>query len=73
MPKSALSKHIEEIYIPMSCRPGTLGKKPNVPLQKSNLRPSDYKFGSSTTELWETCKTYLSVQNTHLLNTFIRI
>ena len=33
---------------------GILGKKSDCSYQESNLRPSDYSFGFSTTELQET-------------------
>ena len=32
---------------------GEFRKNPSVPSYESNLRPSDYWFGCSTTELWE--------------------
>ena len=39
---------------------GKLGKRNSeCSHQESNLRPSDYKFGCSTTELQETCGTHV--------------
>ena len=33
---------------------GILGKTPRAPLQETNPPPSDYQFGCSATEQWET-------------------
>ena len=33
---------------------GILGKNPSTPEQESNLRPSDYQFGCSASEIKET-------------------